>query len=222
MGFSEKDLQKIMENSLFAGSDKEQVKQIFRETGCCVKSFGAGEVILSPESEQKCAAVLLGGRAVVNTPDPSKKMLLRFLGVGEPFGIANLFTEEPFVSIIRAHGDCRVFFIYESAVRRLLEKDSAFLYRYLNFLSGRICFLNAKIGYLTAGSAERRLALYLYSLGKEEFHLSVSISALSDLLNVGRASLYRAFDRLSEDGFLQKNGRRFRLPNPEGMLKAYQ
>ena len=222
MVFSEKDLQKIMGNSLFAGSDKEQVKKIFTESGCCVKAFAAGEIILSPESEQKCAAILLGGKAVVNTPDPSKKMLLRFLGVGEPFGIANLFTDEPFVSIIRAHGECRVFLIYESAVRRLLENDSAFLYRYLNFLSGRICFLNAKIGYLTAGSAERRLALYLYSLGKEEFHLSVSISALSDLLNVGRASLYRAFDRLSEDGFLQKNGRSFHLPDPEGMLKAYQ
>ena len=171
MGFLEKDLQKIMENFLFAGSDKEQIKQIFKDTDCCVRSFQAGEVILSPRTPQKNAAVVLKGKAVVNTPDPSKKMLLRFLGAGEPFGIANLFTDEPFVSIVRAHSDCRVFFITENAIKWLLENDSAFLYRYLNFLSGRICYLNAKIGYLTAGSPERRLALYLYSLEKREFSL---------------------------------------------------
>lgn len=222
MNFSEKDLQKVMSNSLFAGSDREQVKKILMESGSGIMTFSAGEVILSPQSDQKYAAILLSGKAVVNTPDPTKKMLLRFLGVGEPFGIANLFTDEPFVSVIRAHGECRVFFIYETAIRALLENDSAFLYRYLKFLSGRICFLNAKIGYLTAGSPERRLALYLYSLGKKEFHLPVSISALSDLLNVGRASLYRAFDRLNEDGFLQKKGRSFLLPNPDAMLKSYQ
>ena len=96
------------------------------------------------------------------------------------------------------------------------------MYQYLEFLSGRIRYLNLKIGYLTAGGAERRLALYLYSIGKREFRLTDSISALSELLDVGRASLYRAFERLREDGFLQKDGRNFILLNPEAMLNAYK
>ena len=82
--------------------------------------------------------------------------------------------------------------------------------------------MNLKIGYLTAGSAERRLALYLYSLGKREFRLTDSISALSELLDIGRASLYRAFDRLREDGFLQKDGRNLCLLDPDAMLDAYK
>ena len=138
------------------------------------------------------------------------------------FGIANLFSDEPYVSEIRAHGACRVFMISEEAIRHLLENDSAFLYRYLAFLSGRIRFLNRKIGYLTAGSAERRLALYLVSLGRDSVRLDASISSLSELLDVGRASLYRAFDRLTEDGFLIKDGRNLTLLDADGMLRAYQ
>ena len=222
MEFSEKDFEKVMRVSLFGGTNKEKAKKILQENGCYVQRFSAGEIILSPNSKEKAACVLLSGKAMVKTPDPSKKMLLRFLGILEPFGIANLFTDAPFVSVICAHEDCRVFFLKEDAIRRLLETDTAFLYQYLEFLSGRIRYLNLKIGYLTAGCAERRLALYLYSIGKREFRLTDSISALSELLDVGRASLYRAFERLREDGFLQKDGRNFILLNPEAMLDAYK
>ena len=222
MDFSEKDFQKIVGTPLFRGTNTDLVQRIFRGHDCGVKQFASGEIIFSPEHKEKTAGILLDGKAVVNTPDPSKKTLLRFLGANEPFGIAGLFSDAPYVSVIRAHEPCIVFLLKESAVRALLESDTAFLYQYLEFLSGRIRYLNRKIGYLTAGCAERRLALYLYSLGKKEFRLHDSISALSDLLNLGRASLYRAFERLTEDGFLQKNGRDFILPDPEAMLNAYQ
>lgn len=218
----EKDLQKILKNPLFDGTDRTKAETIFDEYICPVLTFADGETILSPKTAKKAAGLILSGRAVVTTPDSSHQTLLRFLDSNTPFGIANLFTDEPFISVIRAHGNCRVFMMTEDAIRRLLEEDRSFLYRYLGFLSGRIRFLNRKIGYLTAGSAERRLALYLVSLGKETVRLDASISSLSELLDVGRASLYRAFDRLTEDGFLIKDGRTFTLPDADGMLRAYQ
>ena len=217
----EKDLKKIMATFLFAESDPERTKEIFDAYDCQVKKVADGTLLLSPMTTEKMAGLVLTGRAVVTTPDPTKKTLLRFLGANEPFGISNLFTEDPFVSMIRAHGECRVLFLTERAICKLLEEDHRFLYRYLSFLTGRIQFLNQKIGYLTAGSAERRVALYLASLGKKEIFLEDSISALSELLDVGRASIYRAFDKLSEDGFLQKEGRSFTLTNIDAMLKAY-
>ena len=222
MKFSEKEFQAIADTPLFKGADLARVRQVLLEHDCGVKQFATGEVIFSPDHKEKTAGILLRGKAVVNTPDPAKKTLLRFLGANEPFGIAGLFGDAPHVSIIRAHEPCDVFLLTESAVKALLESDTAFLYQYLSFLSGRIRYLNRKIGYLTAGCAERRLALYLYSLGKKEFRLTDSISALSDLLNLGRASLYRAFERLTEDGFLEKSGRNFILHDPEAMLNAYQ
>ena len=73
MDFSEKDFQKIMSAPLFRGANKENVKSILTKTGCGVLSFSSGEVIMSPESREKSAGILLSGKAVVNTPDPSKK-----------------------------------------------------------------------------------------------------------------------------------------------------
>ncbi len=222
MTIMEKSIQLLCTNSLFAECDRAILSKLCDSGDCTLKEFTAGEDILSPKSMQNAIGMILSGKATVTTPDPSKNVLLRYLNIGDIFGIANLFTEEPYVSMIRASTACKVFYLSESAVRFLLEHDTAFLYRYLEFLSGRICFLNRKIGYLTAGSAERRLALYLTSLEKNPITLPLSISALSELLDVGRASLYRAFDRLTADGFLKKEGRVFYLTNADQMLLAYQ
>ena len=141
---------------------------------------------------------------------------------GDFFGIANLFSEEPFVSTICADGDAEVFLLQEEAIRMLLEKDKAFLYRYLAFLSGRIRYLNRKIRYLTAGSAERRLAVYLSSLDGDTVRPEESFSSLSDLLDLGRASLYRAFDRLCTDGYIEKEGKDIRILDRDALLLAYR
>ena len=216
------DWKKILRHPLFGGCDRERLMQIAEDCGCEVRSFAAGEVILSPESDRRAAGLLLDGKASVTTPDAARSTLLRHLAAGEAFGIANLFGNQPFVSRITAEGRARVFFLTEQATRRLLEEERAFLYAYLDFLSGRICYLNRKIGYLTAGSAERRLALYLSSFPTDSFTLPESISDLSELLDIGRASLYRAFDRLIADGFLQKQGRSIHLIRREAMLLAYR
>ena len=85
MDFSEKDFQKAVGTPLFRESDPRLVERILREHDCGVKSFESGEVIFSPDLKEKTAGILLCGKAVVNTPDPSKKTLLKAmeaLGVG--------------------------------------------------------------------------------------------------------------------------------------------
>ena len=126
------------------------------------------------------------------------------------------------MSKIYADGACRCIFFSQESISRLLEQSDVFRRNYICFLSNRIRFLNRKISYLTAGSAERRLALYLLSFEKREVELEDSISSLSDLLNLGRASLYRAFDKLCEDGHLIKDGKKLTVLNPKAMLSAYQ
>lgn len=222
MTITQKDWDGVLKHRLFDGTDRATVRSILETGGCHVSVFSDGDTVCATAATEKCAGILLSGRATVTTPDPAREALLRYLDAGELFGIAQLFDDAPSVSVIRAKGRCRVFFLTSSAMRALLEQDHVFLAQYLAFLSGRIRYLNQKIGYLTAGSTERRLALYLASRGEERIELDASISALSDLLDVGRASLYRAFDRLSADGFLQKEGRTLTLLDVRGMLRAYQ
>lgn len=222
MEISGKDVITIFLHPLFRDVRRQAAEEIFSLHGCAVSVFSEHELIHSPTANEKKVGLLLEGEASVTTKDTSRNTLLRFLRCGDLFGIANLFTDEQFVSVIRAEKKCRVFFLTEAAIRALLEKDRAFLYNYLGFLSKRICYLNQKIGYLTAGSAERRLALYLSSFEADEIRLEASLSSLSELLDIGRASLYRAFDRLESDGYIQKDGRCIVIYNMEAMLKAYQ
>ena len=222
MGFSKKEITVLFAHSLFCGINTEIATAVFEKHGCGVCEFSMGEIILSPSVTEKKAGLLLCGQATVSTADATKSTLLRYLHKGDLFGIANFFTDEPYVSLIRADQVCRVFFITEEAIYELLESDRTFLKRYLTFLSSRVCYLNRKIGYLTAGSAERRLALYLCSFEENEILFGESLSSLSVVLDLGRASLYRAFDRLVHDGYIEKSGRKVRIIHREAMLKAYQ
>ena len=212
----------LCKHPIFSDCDIEALNRILRNHSAEEITFEADEVIFSPQKEMNAIGLLLSGKAIVKTPDPTKNVLLRYLNAGDLFGIANLFTGQPYVSQIRAVSACRVLLIPASAIKALLEHDHHFMYRYISFLSGRICYLNQKIGYLTAGGAERRLAQYLCSLGENPVTLPISVSALSEVLDIGRASLYRAFDRLTEDGFVQKEGKVIHLHNADEMLCFYK
>ena len=222
MLLTKKESEKIFHSPIFRGVNITNAKNVFLRQGCLVVDFEDGDVILAQNEAARKAGIFLSGRAVVTTADDSKNALLRFFEAGDFFGIANLFTNEDYVSSIRAKKKCRVFFFTEEAIRELLETDKTFLYNYLGFLSGRICYLNCKIRYLTAGSAERRLALYLSSFQKDTIELDASLSSLSELLDIGRASLYRAFDTLIADGYIEKTGRTIRLLAPDAMIRDYQ
>ena len=215
---SEKDWRQIRAHPLLLGIPREQVCRILDQHGDGILNYSNGETL---ENDARIG-FLLSGRAIVQTTDESRRVLLRKLAAGDAFGVAGMFSKTPQVSNIVADRSCKCLFFSEQAVAELLEISDAFRKNYVAFLSDRIRFLNRKITYLTAGCAERRLALYLLSIGSGEVELKESISSLSELLNLGRASIYRAFDKLCQDGYLQKNGRKLTILNPEAMLNAYK
>ena len=49
----------------------------------------------------------------------------------------------------------------------------------------------------------------------------VSISDIAVMLNMGRASLYRALDKLSAEGIISKDGRRIKIINKSKLKKIY-
>ena len=184
--------------------------------------YKSGDIIYSPECKQKKIVILLSGAASVFSLDSQKKILLRRFERGGVMGIANLFSEGRFVSNIVAQKNCETLEISKEIVVDCLESDKTLLHNYLSFLSGKICYLNQKILCLTAGSAERRLALYLDSASAcDSFSLPVSLVSLSEMLDLGRASLYRAFDKLESDGFIKRDGKTVTLTNRLQMLEHY-
>ena len=70
-------------------------------------------------------------------------------------------------------------------------------------------------GVLTAGTAQQKLAVYLIEQGD----MSISMTDLSQQLNLGRASLYRAVEELEESGAILRDGKLLKVLR-EDVLKT--
>ena len=203
---------------LFIGVSPRFLEAFLIKAGYESCFFPAGEEIPTANRSQHLLGILLSGLAIAYAPDPGKSVILRTIPPGNPFGIAVLFAKESPVSLLRAKKDSEVLFLTPGTVKALLTESPEFLENYILFLSGRIRFLSRRIACYTAGSAERKLACYLLSLPPSETDpetvlLDVSMTELSDLLDLGRASLYRAFDRLTSDRLIFRNDRSVRIPD---------
>ena len=82
----------------------------------------------------------------------------------------------------------------------MMQRDPRITKNYISYLSQRILFLNEKISVLSAGTAEERLKLLLLQRGS----LKCSMTSLSQELNLGRASLYRAIASLESKGIIRQ------------------
>lgn len=216
-------LKKLSSLQLFKNASPAVIKLALTADDCNIRVFGSNEKIYVPGQTNVALGIILRGKAEAFSADPGKDVLLRTLSAGDMFGVSAMFdSEAKFSSKIVAKGGARILFISETSLSQLLENDKNIMYNYMRFMSERIRFLNEKIMYFTAGSTERRLALYLASLGKKSIKMSISMTDLANTLDVGRASLYRAFDKLSEDGYIIKSEKIILIMDREEMISHYQ
>lgn len=217
----------LAEVPLFAGADIEFISSVLLKDAD-IRLFSSGEE-LDPSGN---LVIILEGTARVFSSDEERAVMLRDLTKGDVFGVAELFGEscgDVHISRVEAKNKCCALFIPREKMSHLLENDKRIMYNYLDFLCCRIRFLNKRIACFTAGSAERRLAIYLDSLAdeKESENGDIKVTPLSSMgalaltLDIGRASLYRALDTLTADGFIKKGGKSFILSDREKMLKFY-
>ena len=208
---------------ILKSADREKISSFIPENSVTEHSFAAGSEIISPDMTDIPVGFLLEGSATVGSTDDGKRVLIRTVGAGAVFGVATLYSaDQPFPTKISAKTPCKILFIPRVAMKALIENDSGANKEFLAFLSNRIVYLNKKINAFTAGSAERRLSLFLSDNETDGIcSLDISMSALADMLDIGRASLYRALDRLTEDGFIERADKTIIVKNKKSMLQKY-
>ena len=187
--------------------------------------FDAGEAIYSVEKSRRAVAFLFSGQAAAYSPHTGgSKVALNYFSDGAMFGMAAVFVKsERYVTEVVAQKPCKVLFLPQPLLSELFAKDLRVAERYIAFLSGRIEYLNRKITGFTAGEAESRLAFYLCDLAQtqgELLTLSCPATALCTMLDIGRASLYRAFDKLTESGAIERDGKTIRVLDREKLQNA--
>ena len=219
----EEIISKIKKHILFANSDENKIISLIKTKDTEIKAFKQGDEIFSQKNKDRKLGLMLIGEASVYSTDANHPVLLRSMFEGDAFGISNLFNEnEEFVSTIVAKKQSSVILFSSQTIKQLLDESAEFRTAYIKFLSERICFLNKKISCFTAGTPERRLAVFLCSKsGEQSFSFTLNAKALSDMLNVGRASLYRAFDKLISDGFITKEAKTITVLDRKALEETY-
>lgn len=171
----------------------------------------SGDIIYEPKNFEHSLGIILSGSAKIETANDSKNVLLRTIDTGNVFGAASLFGDETeYVTQITAKGTTSAAFFSQMSIMEIVTADKRAAINYINFLSDRIRFLNHKILSFTSGSAENRLACFIYKLPEINgtVVLPFGLNQLADSLDIGRASLYRAFDNLESSGCIKRDGKK--------------
>ncbi|MBP5289449.1 MAG: Crp/Fnr family transcriptional regulator [Clostridia bacterium] len=116
-----------------------------------------------------------------------------------------------------------VLFFTESQVEKLTD-DPRIRKNLFAFLCDRIRFLNRKVATFSAADASEKLMIALRERARDGMvTVEGSLAQLARSLGLGRASLYRAMDRLEEKGVIRRRGRTIEILDrtvPEAIEKT--
>ena len=219
MKLNEIETELVSKTELFRGSPPSVLARILAVSDCTAAEYEKNEVVYDKTNFYRSLGIVLEGRLRVTKENADKRpIVMSTLQRGAIFGAAALFNSEPeYATKITAIERSRVLFLPQRLVKRMIEREPDIAENYIRYLSERILFLNRKIYFLTAGTAEQRLAGFLLdNLAVGEFsEMPMTMHRLADALNMSRASLYRAFDELTASGAVSKQGKLVCINNAE-------
>ena len=214
------DVEAVKGCCLFTGLSDGQLDEILSSPQITVSSYKKHEPIFTPLSYMRSLAIITKGETDVYKQTDKGPLFLSILSPGGVFGMAALFYEKNgFINSVSARTDCRVCFIPKEYLERIFIRHPNVAENYIVVLSQKIHYLNAKITNLSSPSPAARLLSYLQALdgGSDgKVNLPVSMSELSKVLSLGRTSLYNAFDELSENGVIKREGKIIHILLPKG------
>lgn len=219
MRLNETEMELVLKTELFRGSPPSVLTRILAVSDCTAADYEKNGVVYDKTNFSRSLGIVLDGRLRVTKENADKRpIVMSTLQRGALFGAAALFNSEPeYATKITAIERSRVLFLPQRLIKRMIEREPDIAENYIRYLSERILFLNRKIYFLTAGTAEQRLAGFLLdNLAVGEYsEMPMPMHRLADALNMSRASLYRAFDELTESGAVSKQGKLVCINNAE-------
>ena len=219
MKLNEIETELVSKTELFRGLPPSVLTRILAVSDCTAAEYEKNEVVYDKTNFYRSLGIVLEGKLRVTKENADKRpIVMSTLQRGAIFGAAALFNSEPeYATKVTAIERSRVLFLPQRLVKRMIEREPDIAENYIRYLSERILFLNRKIYFLTAGTAEQRLAGFLLdNLAVGEFsEMPMTMHRLADALNMSRASLYRAFDELTASGAVSKQGKLVCINNAE-------
>lgn len=201
---NEQEMRILLSSALFKNGNSGAM---MGELGLCkVHRYQKGAYIFSREVNPRALGVILSGTAQVEKGTQDHLIVMSRLIQGDVFGAVSLYaSSEQYVTGIRAITPVAALLIPKRVMDKLIRTYPEIAVNYLTYLSERIYFLNRRIDSFTGGSAVQRLAGYF--LMAETDTSGVPAAHLASALDIGRASLYRAFEELERAGAIRREGK---------------
>ena len=201
----------LLHTALFAGCLFETAEYALHSPGAKRAVYQKGDRVFYEQGG--ALGVLLSGKVCVGGRRDRHKLVLNEMYPGVVFGFSSLFEgEKHFETDICA---CRKS---EVLIEELLGLERRVGRNIIALQAEKIRFLNEKVLSFSSSDNEKKLLLYLEALPASEEgrrEVPLGMSALSARLSMGRASLYRAFDRLEEENMIRREGRAVYILSPE-------
>lgn len=187
---------------LFQGLTEEQVALCHSLALTQEMTFAKGDVVYDPTTAQRALAYVQEGHLRVL----HGKVVMNDLHPGDVFGAAALYgSTEPYPSTVVAVTPCRILLIPQETVSRWMAAVPRVGENYVRFLSDRIRFLNRRLSTLTAGPTDDKLWRYLLAHRGEDGVVTLpGMTELAERLDMGRSSLYRSLDALTDAGRIRR------------------
>lgn len=199
---------------LFRGMDQWAIVRLLSQEGCRLVHYPAGSDI---PSDRGMLLLLTGSVLIEKRSADGRSMRMRQVQPPQAINVSALLPDPPQeVSRLSAPDGCRAVELPRSLVVGALMEGGIFSVNLMEFLLGRVVFLNGKISALSGHTAASRLELYLAENAVEkdgvlQVQLPCSLTEFAQSLCVGRASLYRTLDAMEAQGRIRRKGRVIQL-----------
>ena len=195
---------------LFNGMSPMEIGHLLSQEGCRLVHYPAGSTI---PSERGMMMLLTGSVLIEKQSADGRYLRMREVWPPQAINVSALLAQPPReVSRLSTPDGCRAVELSRALVTQALMEGGTFSVNLVEFLLGRVVFLNKKITALSGHTAASRLELYLAENavqkdGASQVQLPFSLSEFAEHLCVGRASLYRTLDAMEQQGRIRRKGR---------------
>ena len=207
----------LLHTALFAGCLFETAEYALHSPGAKRAVYQKGDRVFYEQGG--ALGVLLSGKVCVGGRRDRHKLVLNEMYPGVVFGFSSLFEgEKHFETDICACRKSEVLWLEEALIEELLGLERRVGRNIIALQAEKIRVRNEKVLSFSSSDNEKKLLLYLEALPASEEgrrEVPLGMSALSARLSMGRASLYRAFDRLEEENMIRREGRAVYILSPE-------
>jgi len=195
---------------LFQNIEETEIQRLLSLGEINEENFSQGKILQNCKNHCKIG-IIVKGKAIIKSGDDG--VIIKKLSQNDIYGVASLFDTPAHLTSVVAVTDCTVITMDKAFVETCIKENNQVALNYIEFLAKRVSFLNRKINAYTAKSAENKLYTYLLQLPREEneINLPVDMSTVAKMLGIGRATLYRALEKLENNGTILKQDKKIFL-----------